>query len=77
MVIFHSYLDNQRVHLHFRWEHVAILMGFSLAQVRDVKENRYKAKDVVAIKRGFDVPGALLWNAGFFASFLFGGMSYG
>ena len=40
-----------------------------LAQVRDVKENRYKAKDVVAIKRGFDVPGA--------ASFLFGGMSYG
>jgi hypothetical protein len=29
-----------------------------LAQVRDVKENRYKAKDVVAIKRGFDVPGA-------------------
>jgi len=52
-------------------------MGFSLAQVRDVKENRYKAKDVVAIKRGFDVPGALLWNAGFFASFLFGGMSYG
>ena len=35
-----------------------------LAQVRDVKENRYKAKDVVAIKRGFDVPGAQL-NAWF------------
>ena len=69
MPAFLSILETKIFKFCLRWNELTSPCHMELAQVRDVKEKRYKAQDVVAIKRGFDVPGA--------ASFLFGGMSYG